>query len=89
MGARVGMGLLYGKEAVGSVSLGNMHATTSYEMYDPQKPPAVELIIHPKGTSGIFDPYNEMSSIAWKTYFAGQILNAGWITKIYSCATNF
>lgn len=78
---------IYGKEAVGSVSLGNMHATSSYEMYDPQKPPAVDLIIHPKGSSGIFDMYNEMGSVAWKTYFAGQILNAGWITKIYSCAT--
>jgi N4-gp56 family major capsid protein len=26
---------IYGREAVGSVGLGNMHATTSYEMYDP------------------------------------------------------
>jgi hypothetical protein len=78
---------IYGKESVGSVSLGNMHATTAYEMYDPQKPPAVDLIIHGKGSSGIFDMYNEMSSIAWKTYFAGQILNAGWVTKIYTCAT--
>lgn len=80
---------IYGKEAVGSVSLGNAHATNSYEMYDPQKPPAVDLIIHPKGSSGIFDMYNEMSSVAWKTYFAGQILNAGWISKIYSGSTRF
>lgn len=75
---------IYGKEAVGSVALGNMHATTSYEMYDPKKPPAVELIIHPAGSSGIFDMYNEMGSIAWKTYHAGQILNSGWVTKVRS-----
>lgn len=80
---------IYGKEAVGSVSLGNMHATSSYEMYDPKKPPAVELIIHPKGSSGIFDMYNEMGSVAWKTYFAGQILNSAWVTKIYSCSTRW
>jgi len=80
---------IYGKEAVGSVSLGNTHATTAYEMYDPQKPPAVELIIHPKGSSGIFDMYNEMGSVAWKTYFAGQILNASWISKVYSASTRW
>jgi hypothetical protein len=32
-----------GMEAVGSVGLGNMHATTSYEMYDPKKPPVKPL----------------------------------------------
>jgi N4-gp56 family major capsid protein len=79
---------IYGKEAVGSVGLGNMHAASSYEMYDPKKPPAVELIAHAPGTSGIFDMFNEMGSIAWKAFFAGKILNDAWLTRIRTGASN-
>jgi N4-gp56 family major capsid protein len=78
---------IFGKEAVGSVGLGNMHATSSYEMYDPKKPPAVELIQHAPGSSGIFDMYNEVGSIAWKAFFAGKILNDAWLTRIRSGAS--
>lgn len=79
---------IFGKEAVGSVGLGNMHATSSYEMYDPKKPPAVELISHKPGSSGIFDMFNEMGSIAWKAFFAGKILNDNWIVKVRTGASN-
>ena len=79
---------IFGKEAVGSVGLGNMHATNSYEMYDPKKPPAVELIVHQPGSSGIFDMFNEVGSIAWKAFFAGKILNDGWIMKVRTGASN-
>jgi len=74
---------IYGKEAVGSVGLGNMHATSAYEMYDPANPPAVELIVKPVGTVGT-DLYNEVSSIAWKAWFAGKVLNNNWIMKLRS-----
>lgn len=73
---------IFGMEAVGSVGLGNMHATSSYEMYDPKKPPAVELIIKPVGSAGAADPYNEIGTIAWKAWFAGKVLNDAWIWKI-------
>ena len=79
---------IYGKEAFGTVGLGNMHATSSYEMYDPKTPPAVELIYHKPGSSGIFDMFNEMGSIAWKSWFAAKVLNTDWIGKIRSGATN-
>lgn len=78
---------IYGREAVGSVGLGNMHATSSSEMYDPAKPPAVELIVHQPGSSGIFDLYNEMGSLAWKSWFAGKVLNASWGVQIRTGAT--
>ncbi len=78
---------IYGREAVGSVGLGNMHAKNTYEMYDPSKPPAVELIYHAPGTSGIFDMYNEMGSIAWKTWFAGKVLNTAWGVKLRTGAS--
>lgn len=73
---------IYGKEAVGSVGLGNMHASSAYEMYNPVKPPAVELIYHPPGSSGVFDPYNEFGTIAWKAFFAGKVLNSNWIIHL-------
>jgi hypothetical protein len=56
-------------------------------MYDPMKPPAVELIVHQPGTSGIFDMYNEMGSLAWKTWFAAKTLNADWGVKVRTGAS--
>jgi len=79
---------IYGKEAVGSVGLGNMHASSAYEMYNPVKPPAVELIYHPPGSSGVFDPYNEFGTIAWKSFFAGKVLNANWIQHLRTGASS-
>jgi N4-gp56 family major capsid protein len=72
---------IYGKEAVGSVGLGNLHATSAYEMYNPANPPAVELIVKGVGTVGT-DLFNEVSSVAWKAWFAGKVLNANWIVKV-------
>lgn len=77
---------IYGKECVGSVGLGNMHATTSQEMYDPKKPPAVELIYKKPGEVGT-DLYNEISSLAWKAWWAGAVLNSNWGVKIRSGAS--
>lgn len=77
---------IYGKEAVGSVGLGNMHATNSYEMYNPKNPPAVELITKAPGQVGT-DLFNEVGSAAWKAWFAGAILNSNWIVKVRSGAS--
>ena len=79
---------IYGKEAIGSVGLGNMHAKSAYEMYNPVKPPAVELIYHAPGTSGVFDPYNEFGTIAWKAFFAGKVLNSNWIYHLRTAASS-
>ena len=78
---------VYGQEAIGTVGLGNMHATNSYEMYNPKTPPAVEIIYKPLGSAGVMDPYNEAASLSWKAWHVGQILNSGWIVKILSAAS--
>lgn len=78
---------IYGREAIGTVGLGNMHASTSYEMYNPKYPPAVQVIYKPAGSAGAGDPYDEISSLAWKAWFVAKILNATWIVKVYSLAT--
>lgn len=78
---------VYGREAVGTVGLGNMHASSSYEMYNPKYPPAVEVIFKPAGSAGAGDPYNEIASLAWKSWFVAKILNANWIVKLFHLAT--
>lgn len=78
---------VYGQEAIGTVGLGNMHATTSSEMYNPKTPPAVEIIYKPLGSGGALDPFNEAASLAWKAFHVGKILNAGWVCKIRSAAS--
>lgn len=80
-------GYVYGKEAIGTVGLGNMHASTSSEMYNPKYPPSVEVIFKPAGSAGAGDPFNEIASLAWKSWFVAKILNSNWITKFYCLAT--
>ena len=78
---------VYGKEAIGTIGLGNMHASNSYEMYNPKTPPAVEVIYKGFGSAGAADPYNEVASLAWKAWFAGKVLNVGWVVRIRSLAS--
>lgn len=76
---------VYGREAVGSIGLGEEHAKEIYEMYD--RVPTVELIQHGPGSAGAGDPYNEIATIAWKSWFAGKILNQNWIYHIQTGAS--
>ena len=71
---------IYGMEAIGSVGLGERHAKEIYQMGD--KVPAVELIYHKPGTSGVGDPFNEVGSLAWKAQFVGKVLNGNWVARI-------
>jgi len=77
---------IYGREAVGSIGLGEMHAKEIYKMYD--RVPTVDLIRHGPGTSGVADPYNEAGTLAWKSWFAGKILNNSWIWAIHSLSAS-
>lgn len=78
---------IYGKEAVGSIGLGENHAKEIYMMYD--RVPTVELIYHKPGSSGIADMFNERGSLAWKSWFAGKVLNASWIGMLNSLAKRY
>lgn len=78
---------VYGREAVGTVGLGNMHASNSYEMYNPKYPPAVEAIFKPVGSAGAGDPYNEIASLAWKSWFVAAVLNQNWGLILRNLAT--
>jgi N4-gp56 family major capsid protein len=78
---------IYGREAVGTVGLGESHAKEIYQMYE--RVPTVELIYHKPGSSGVADPYNERGSLAWKAWWAGKRLNENWMAKIWSLASRF
>lgn len=76
---------IYGKEAIGSIGLGEQHAKQIYQMYD--RVPAVELIQHAPGSSGVGDPFNEVGSLAWKAWFAMKVLNPSWLVRVRSGAS--
>lgn len=78
---------IFGKNAVGSVGLGENHTREIYMLGD--RIPTVELIRHQPGSSGISDMFNEIGSIAWKAWFVGKVLNSNWVKKIQTCATDF
>lgn len=78
---------IYGREALGSVGLGEQHAKEIYMMYD--RVPTVELIYHKPGSSGIADPFNEAGSLAWKAWFAGKVLNGNWVVPVRTLAGKY
>lgn len=77
---------VYGREAVGTVGLGEQYAKEIYLM--GERIPAVELIMHKPGSSGIADMFNEMGSIAWKAWHATKILDGRWIVKLLTLASD-
>lgn len=77
---------IYGREAVGSVGLGEQHAEEIYRMGD--RPPAVEVIMKQVGSSGVADPFDEVGSIAWKAWAAVKILNENWIWEVQTLASD-
>ena len=78
---------IYGREAVGSIGLGEQHAKEIYMMYD--RVPTVELIQHKPGSSGVADMFNENGTLAWKAWFAGKRLNENWLGKVQTLAGRF
>jgi N4-gp56 family major capsid protein len=78
---------VYGKEAVGTISLNAEHTTDAYKMYDTVPSP-IQLISHAPGSAGAGDPYNEIATIAWKAWWAAEVLNGKWLTRIRSGSDN-
>jgi N4-gp56 family major capsid protein len=77
--------VVYGKDAFGSVGLGQKHPDGSYMAGDNTG--AWEMINHPRGSGGISDPFNEIATLAWKAFFAGAVLNANFSRAIRTGAT--
>ena len=77
---------IYGREAVGSVGLGEQHTKEIYMGGD--RIPAVQLIQKAVGSSGVGDMFDEIGSLAWKSWFAGKVLNSLWVGKIQTAASD-
>lgn len=76
----------YGQDAFGSVGLGQRHTDGVYRAGDNTG--GWQLISHPKGSGGVADPFNEISTIAYKFWFAAAVLNANWSRTLRCAATN-
>lgn len=77
---------VYGQDALGSVGLGQKQSDGSYMAGDNTG--AWEMISHPKGSGGTSDPFNEIGTLAWKSFYAGAVLNANWSRALRVGATN-
>ena len=68
--------VIFGMDAVGSLGLGGEHVKETYRAGD--RLPAVQVIAHQRGSAGAGDPLNEISTIGWKSWHAGLVLNSAW-----------
>jgi N4-gp56 family major capsid protein len=78
--------VVYGQDAFGSVGLGKRHTDGIYRAGDNTG--GWEMIFKGMGSGGTSDPFNEISTLAWKAWFAGAVLNANWSRAILVGATN-
>jgi len=78
---------VYGREAVGTIGLGDTWGTEIWTGEHAAPPSPIEIIHHPPGTSGVADAFNEMGTIANKFWWAGKILQPNWILKVQVAAT--
>lgn len=76
---------IYGQDCIGSVGFGTMFPDGTFMAGDDLSP--IELIVKALGSGGTSDPYNEISTIAWKAWHKGAILNSNWGRAIRSGAT--
>ncbi len=68
--------LVFGKDCLGSLGFGRRHVKEIYKVGD--RLPAVMVITHPKGSAGAGDPLNEISTMGWKSWHTGLVLNSAW-----------
>lgn len=78
--------VIYGQDAFGSVGLGERHTDGVYRAGDNTG--GWEMIYHDKGSAGAGDPFNEIRTLSWKSFFAGSVLNSNWSRAIRVGATN-
>lgn len=78
--------VVYGQDALGSLGLGQSHTDGIYRSGEPQQ--TVQLIVKELGSGGTADPFNEVTTLAWKSWHAGAVLNGAWLRGIRSAASS-
>jgi N4-gp56 family major capsid protein len=80
--------VIYGRDAIGSVGLGRAHTDGIYRAGDDTG--MFEIIAKGAATnrmSGTSDPFDEITTVAYKFFHAGAVLNANFARGIRSAAT--
>jgi N4-gp56 family major capsid protein len=78
--------VIFGRDAHGSVGLGEMYGDGIYVAGDSLGP--IDVIAKGLGSGGTSDPYDEISTVAWKAWHTGKITNPNWIRGIRSGSTS-
>ena len=78
--------LIYGQDCMGSVGLGEQYMDGLFRAGDELGP--VDVIVKTPGQTGTSDPYNEITTVAWKAWHTGAVLNSAWGRRIRSAATD-
>ena len=79
---------IYGKDAIGSVGLGRRHTDGVYR--GGENTAGFEMTAKGRGTgrpSGTDDPHDEITTISWKAWHAGAIINPNWVRAVRCGAT--
>ena len=76
--------LIYGMDAIASVGLGEQFPDGIFRAGAELE--AVDVIVKTPESTGTSDPYNEISTVAWKAFHTGGILNSNWVRGIRSGA---
>ena len=77
--------LVYGIDALASVGLGQQHTDGVYRAGDELD--TVDVIAKSPSSTGTSDPFNEITTVAWKAWHTGAVLNANWVRGLRSGAT--
>jgi len=77
--------LVYGQDALASVGLGEQYTDGVFRAGDELEP--VDVIAKAPSATGTSDPFNEISTLAWKAWHTGAVLNAAWVRGLRSGAT--
>ena len=78
--------LCFGQDAIASVGLGEQYTDGIFRAGDELGP--VDVIAKSPNSTGTSDPFNEITTVAWKAWHTGAILNADWARGIRSAATD-
>lgn len=78
--------LIYGQQAIASVGLGQQFTDGVYRAGDELDP--VDVIVKMPQSTGTSDPFNEITTVAWKAFHTGALLNGNWVRGIRSGATD-
>ncbi len=77
--------VIYGQDCLAGVGLGESHPDGIYRAGDELD--SVDVIVKAPSATGTSDPYNEITTVAWKAWHTGAVLNSAWGRGVRSGAS--